>query len=91
MQRRTIAAKNLPTSIGMLNVQCEFASEKILWCTIEQLTEQKHREKELLFHLPFTIQRAVASAPQQLLEIINGERSTQLRCLPGSFTVKIEI
>jgi hypothetical protein len=90
-QRRIIALKNLPTSIGVLNVQCEFASEKILWCTFERLTEQKHRVKELMLHLPFTIQRAVASAPQMLLEIICGDQSTQLRCLPGNFTLKIEI
>jgi hypothetical protein len=90
-QRRTMAVKSLPTSIGVFNVTCEFASEKILWCTIERLTEQKRREKEILIHLPFTIQRAVASASHYLLEIIHTEQSTQLRCLPGSFMLKIEI
>ncbi|HVN48844.1 MAG TPA: hypothetical protein VMU30_08510, partial [Bacteroidota bacterium] len=90
-QRKPFTIKNLSTSIGALNIHCEFASEKILWCTVERLTEQKHREKELMFHLPFTIQRAVASATQQLIEIIHGDQSTRLRCRPGNFTIKIEL
>jgi hypothetical protein len=65
--------------------------KRTLWCTIERESEIQKKEKVLCLHLPFSIRRAVASKSQQFIGSSEEEGKTVVRCLPGNFTIKVEI